>query len=1062
MAYSQQTPFGAHPRPHLQNPQPSFASSHQGYATEYGYDGGYDDGSQDPAYHGRPIHAVPLLSQAAVGQGGGYGEDRDDWKGRGNARYINGEVYGGREPPDNRRGPAQHSQPNRRGGERPDYIEPGSRGPPPQPSSQFSMRNTQQPQDQSYRQGQQPYPKADEQQCTPEHDLHNSALGRADTGYRQGDQYYGQQQVWEPANQYGDTLGRSANGYDPNIRPSRQDPTRTGAAPPLTSTYSDASVPRSAKSQSQDSTVKSETSSQSKPKRIVETPISPDQLAWDNPFPTFPLAKKNVSHTNPRSIDGSTGGQSSKGESLPDTSHEDRPQTASSSYTIAEHMTSVQYTSHPTHQDRGYADHKPSPHGAAEHRRDAAPRSHEPRRTGRREQQLQPPTVNGRHSEDNRARPMLPVSPDADLNHERSRTMPTTISEAALKNGQQPGYADQSIWQEPGLVAGYFGPEDKEFLPPSPGEPPSQQHFGQPMAELEHREPYVRAAPLGRDLDTHQPYEKGTDQRSYQAYTSNKPQEHLPANEDMPNFGTAPDSSSIRRRGLTIDDHLHPHQRPQESRPIMSTHNTDDRRRDYRRDPNANDQYLPRSRSQPNFRDRRSPRPQYDVGFDFGVPGPNERPPVIVHAQGDDYGTGPHSAVDYSSQRPPWGGRPPREPDYAMPMSAGYPPKGYPPNDRNRAYAPPPRGGPPINGYPDHAPPDRYRSPPAQSSRPPGPKRPPGGGPSPIDRNGPHRPSPPAHQNSAPPDQYRSQPPQQRRSPQGQRGPPGGRPSPNSRMGPTKPPQSEPTPNPDTLPSHPAPFRPGLNGNTPAGQASKPAPVRQYNAAPSPGSGKPESKKRESIPITHQELERLKHEAVKKPDSQSIQLNLAKGLVEAAAVLVDERADPRTKSKAREKNTTDAYRIIKKLSSNGYPDANFYLADAYSRGSLGLDPDVREAFKLYQAAAKTNHPQAAYRVAVCCEIGQEEGGGTARDPVKAMQWYKRAATLGDTPAMYKMGIISLKGLLGQPKNVKEALIWLNKAAERADQENPHALHELVSLSSLFELSNSHHSIGFTS
>jgi TPR repeat protein len=62
--------------------------------------------------------------------------------------------------------------------------------------------------------------------------------------------------------------------------------------------------------------------------------------------------------------------------------------------------------------------------------------------------------------------------------------------------------------------------------------------------------------------------------------------------------------------------------------------------------------------------------------------------------------------------------------------------------------------------------------------------------------------------------------------------------------------------------------------------------------------------------------------------------------------------------------------------------------------------------------------------------------------MKAIQWYKRAATLGDPPAMYKVGMILLKGLLGQPKNPREAVGWLKRAAERADGENPHALHEL--------------------
>jgi len=39
-------------------------------------------------------------------------------------------------------------------------------------------------------------------------------------------------------------------------------------------------------------------------------------------------------------------------------------------------------------------------------------------------------------------------------------------------------------------------------------------------------------------------------------------------------------------------------------------------------------------------------------------------------------------------------------------------------------------------------------------------------------------------------------------------------------------------------------------------------------------------------------------------------------------------------------------------------------------------------------------------------------------------------------------MILLKGLLGQPKDPRQAVGWLKKAAERADPENPHALHEL--------------------
>lgn len=155
------------------------------------------------------------------------------------------------------------------------------------------------------------------------------------------------------------------------------------------------------------------------------------------------------------------------------------------------------------------------------------------------------------------------------------------------------------------------------------------------------------------------------------------------------------------------------------------------------------------------------------------------------------------------------------------------------------------------------------------------------------------------------------------------------------------------------------------------------------------------------------------------------------------------RVDQRTRMANQQRYVKEARDIVKKLVDARYPDAMFYLADAYGAGILGVMKDPKEAFSLYQAAAKLNHPASAYRTAVCCEIGAEEGGGTKRDYQKAIQWYKRAANLGDIPSAYKMGIILMKGLLDQQPNMAEAVVYLRKAAERADEENPHAVHELA-------------------
>lgn len=264
------------------------------------------------------------------------------------------------------------------------------------------------------------------------------------------------------------------------------------------------------------------------------------------------------------------------------------------------------------------------------------------------------------------------------------------------------------------------------------------------------------------------------------------------------------------------------------------------------------------------------------------------------------------------------------------------------------------------------------------------------------------------------------------------------------------------------LPAHPAPYRPGLqnmsNGNH-MPMTNKPPPIRNYQGGivdaparvntpqpPTAPSGPPSQKKEAPVTsVTTQEIDQLRVAINSNPNDQVTTLLLARKLVLAAETLTASIPDNRQRTKTREKWIMEAHKLLKKLVAMNNTDAMFYLADCYGRGALGLETSPAQAFSLYQSAAKAGHAAAAYRTAVCCEIGQDDGGGTRKDPLKAMQWYKRAATLGDTPAMYKMGMIQLKGLLGQPINNREAVMWLKRAAERADKDNPHALHELALL-----------------
>ena len=136
----------------------------------------------------------------------------------------------------------------------------------------------------------------------------------------------------------------------------------------------------------------------------------------------------------------------------------------------------------------------------------------------------------------------------------------------------------------------------------------------------------------------------------------------------------------------------------------------------------------------------------------------------------------------------------------------------------------------------------------------------------------------------------------------------------------------------------------------------------------------------------------------------------------------------------------ESLKVVRRLASQpeAYDEAQFFLANCYGTGMLGLQVDHERAYHLYLQAAKQNHPSATYRVAVCNEIG----AGTRREPPRAAAFYRKAASLGDTAAMYKLGMILLFGTLGESKNPREAINWLKRAAEQADEDNPHALHEL--------------------
>jgi TPR repeat protein len=195
-------------------------------------------------------------------------------------------------------------------------------------------------------------------------------------------------------------------------------------------------------------------------------------------------------------------------------------------------------------------------------------------------------------------------------------------------------------------------------------------------------------------------------------------------------------------------------------------------------------------------------------------------------------------------------------------------------------------------------------------------------------------------------------------------------------------------------------------------------------------------------PYTKEYIDDYRQRIKADPDPEA-HFAYARYLIDAAKKIGAEIKDQRAVRKYRDTLIQESLRVIKRLATQGQPydDAQFFLANCYGTGMLGLQVDHEKAYHLYLQAAKQNHAAATYRVAVCNEIGV----GTRKEPPRAAAFYRKAASLGDTAAMYKLGMILLQGSLGEGKNVREAVGWLRRAAEQADEENPHALHELALL-----------------
>ncbi|KKA29458.1 hypothetical protein TD95_003104 [Thielaviopsis punctulata] len=180
---------------------------------------------------------------------------------------------------------------------------------------------------------------------------------------------------------------------------------------------------------------------------------------------------------------------------------------------------------------------------------------------------------------------------------------------------------------------------------------------------------------------------------------------------------------------------------------------------------------------------------------------------------------------------------------------------------------------------------------------------------------------------------------------------------------------------------------------------------------------------------------------VKKTNDPSIQYSFAVFLIssaqEQALAMSEAGTEPpvnKDGKSAPHEMIREAKSILQKLSSSGYPFAQYYLADGYASGlfSKGKE-DYNQAFPLFAMAAKHGHAESAYRAALC----YEHGWGTRKDPTKALNFLRVAASKKHPGAMTRLGVSCLSGDLGE-RRYREAIKWLKLASESADTIYPAA------------------------
>jgi hypothetical protein len=112
-------------------------------------------------------------------------------------------------------------------------------------------------------------------------------------------------------------------------------------------------------------------------------------------------------------------------------------------------------------------------------------------------------------------------------------------------------------------------------------------------------------------------------------------------------------------------------------------------------------------------------------------------------------------------------------------------------------------------------------------------------------------------------------------------------------------------------------------------------------------------------PFTKEYIDQYRHRIKADPDPEAHFL-YAKYLIDAAKNIRTTHKDQRGAKKYSEVLVNESLKVIRRLATQGeaYDEAQFFLANCYGTGALGLQVDHERAYHLYLQAAKQNHAAA--------------------------------------------------------------------------------------------------------